>query len=105
MSVASASQHLQKLEQAHVVSSTREGSHVFYEVASPEALSVPIEELEEQLEKLPKNRRIVAYCRGPFCTFVEKAVQRLKEAGFDAERLDLGVSDFRHLGVDIAAAS
>ncbi len=172
VSVASASQHLQKLKQAHVVSSTREGSHVYYEVASPEvadfyaslrrlaqrqlpglestvrehfedeapsgedavsivdevrrgdtvlidtrprsefeaghvteALSVPLEELEEQLEKLPKDRRIVAYCRGPFCTFAEKAVQRLKEAGFDAKRLDLGVSDFRHLGVEIAAAS
>ncbi len=172
VSVASASQHLQKLKQAHVVSSTREGSHVYYEVASPEvadfyaslrrlaqrqlpglastvrehfgdeapssaedavsiveevrrgdavlidtrprsefeaghvseALSVPLEELEEQLEKLPKDRRIVAYCRGPFCTFAEKAVQRLKEAGFDAARLDLGVCDFRHMGVEIAAA-
>src|SRR3989304_3964058 len=33
----------------------------------PGALSVPLRELESRLERLPADREIVAYCRGPYC--------------------------------------
>lgn len=31
------------------------------------AVSVPLKELEKRLGGLPKDREIVAYCRGPYC--------------------------------------
>lgn len=52
------------------------------------ALSIPIEELPQRLAELPRHLTIITYCRGPFCTFADEAVQLLKANGFDAVRLE-----------------
>jgi ArsR family transcriptional regulator len=57
----------------------------------PGARSVPLALLEARLDSLPRDRTIVAYCRGPFCTFSAEAVQRLRALGFDARRADVSV--------------
>jgi rhodanese-related sulfurtransferase/predicted transcriptional regulator len=54
------------------------------------ALSVPLEELAERLPELPRDKRIVAYCRGAYCLFADEAVALLRQEGFDAVRLDGG---------------
>jgi DNA-binding transcriptional ArsR family regulator/rhodanese-related sulfurtransferase len=53
-----------------------------------DAWSIPIDELPERLEELPRNKLIVAYCRGPFCTYADEAVLLLKSHGFKALRLE-----------------
>lgn len=68
------------------------------------AVSVPLAELEERLAELPRDRAIVAYCRGPFCVMAIDAVQKLRAAGFVAHRLEYGVSDFRNLGVSLTSS-
>lgn len=57
----------------------------------PDARSVPLTELEDHLDELPRDRTVVAYCRGPFCTYSAEAVRRLRELGFDARRSDVSV--------------
>jgi rhodanese-related sulfurtransferase len=57
--------------------------------------SIPIEELEQRLEELPKDREVVAYCRGPFCAYAHEAVRRLREAGINASRLEEGWPEWR----------
>ncbi len=52
------------------------------------ALSIPLEELPKRLGELPRHLTIITYCRGPFCTFADDAVQLLKANGFDAVRLE-----------------
>lgn len=52
------------------------------------AFSIPIAELSHRLGELPRHKTIIAYCRGPFCTFADEAVQLLKANGFDAVRLE-----------------
>jgi rhodanese-related sulfurtransferase/DNA-binding CsgD family transcriptional regulator len=47
----------------------------------PGARSIPVEELEQRLSELPRNREIVAYCRGPFCLFSVEAVALLRGRG------------------------
>jgi rhodanese-related sulfurtransferase len=54
------------------------------------ARSVPIQELQERLAKLPADREIVAYCRGPFCAYAHEAVRTLEAAGHRARRLQEG---------------
>jgi rhodanese-related sulfurtransferase/DNA-binding HxlR family transcriptional regulator len=54
------------------------------------ACSIPLAELEQRLADLPKDREIVAYCRGPFCAYAHQAVRRLDSAGHRARRLDDG---------------
>ena len=53
----------------------------------PGALSVPVDELPKRLEELPRDRPIVAYCRGAYCLFADEAVAYLRRHGFDARRL------------------
>ncbi len=57
----------------------------------PGALSVPLPLLESRLGDLPRDRTIVAYCRGPFCTLSAEAVRRLRALGFDARRTEVSV--------------
>jgi len=155
-SVANASQHLQALHAAGLVSREREGNKVRYELAGEDVLklwltlrdtsaerlaeversardflgeevegidrtellkrmrrrdvvvidvrpedeyeaghiegarSIPIDELKERLDELPKGREVIAYCRGPFCVMANQAVRQLLDAGRSARRLDEG---------------
>jgi rhodanese-related sulfurtransferase len=54
------------------------------------ALSIPVKELAQRLETLPKDKKIVAYCRGAYCLFADEAVAILIQNGFDAMRLEGG---------------
>jgi rhodanese-related sulfurtransferase/DNA-binding transcriptional ArsR family regulator len=56
----------------------------------PGAISVPPEELPGRMGELPRDRPIVAYCRGAYCLFADEAVALLRGHGFDAYRLDGG---------------
>ncbi len=69
----------------------------------PGALSVPLDELEERLGELPSGRDIVAYCRGPYCVLAIQAVERLRGRGFQATRLEDGVTDWKSLGLPVSA--
>jgi rhodanese-related sulfurtransferase/DNA-binding transcriptional ArsR family regulator len=65
------------------------------------AVSVPLPELERRLSELPKDREIVAYCRGRFCVLAVEAVVRLRAKGYRAVRLEDGVPDWRARGFRI----
>lgn len=163
ISGANASQHLQVLKQAQLVSTQRKGNHVYYRLAGEHvykawkalrdlgvervaeiervlrqfresrtsletlsrselaekmrredvtvidvrpkhefneghiagALNIPVDELPGKLNQLPKNREIVAYCRGPFCVFADEAVELLHKNGYDARRLDEGYPEWK----------
>lgn len=60
----------------------------------PGAMSVPLPALEERLADIPRDRTIVAYCRGPFCALSAEAVRRLRALGFDARRSDVSIHAF-----------
>jgi rhodanese-related sulfurtransferase len=62
------------------------------------AVSIPIRELERRLAELPRNREVVAYCRGPYCVYADEAVRVLRTNGFRARRIDEGVADLRRAG-------
>lgn len=61
----------------------------------PGAVSIPVDELPKRLHELPRDRRIVAYCRGRYCLFADEAVAFLRQQGFDAERLEGGWPEWR----------
>ncbi|MFA7400203.1 MAG: metalloregulator ArsR/SmtB family transcription factor, partial [Sideroxydans sp.] len=60
----------------------------------PFARSIPIEELRLRLSELPKDRSIVAYCRGPYCLMAADAVELLKQEGYSAVHLREGVAEW-----------
>ena len=170
VSVANASQHLQVLRRVGLVSSRRQGTSIFYRLASPDvvklwrslqgvasdrvaeverlaraytgdlngvelltkeelakrlrrkddllvldvrpeeeyaaghvpgAVSIPVAELRRRLKELPKNKEIVAYCRGSFCAFAPEAARYLDKKGFRTSVLDSGLPDWKAAGLPI----
>ncbi len=69
----------------------------------PYAISVPISDLKKELKNLPKNKEIVAYCRGPYCFFAKEAVELLTKKGFIASRLKDSVHEWASHGLPIEA--
>ena len=67
----------------------------------PGAISIPLSELEEKLEKLPWNKSVVAYCRGRFCILGDQAVEILVSNGFDARRAIDGVIEWKMAGFPV----
>ncbi len=172
LSIANASQHLQRLKRARLVSDERQGFYIRYRIADPlvtrlwlqvrevaslqlkevnltldayraqrhefkrvsvddlrarmkkgaavlldvrpsaeyaashlpSAISIPLEELDRRLSELPRNRTIVAYCRGPFCVLADQAAERLKRKGFRVARLEEGVHEWQQAGYPLAFA-
>ncbi|WP_298128665.1 metalloregulator ArsR/SmtB family transcription factor [Ferrovum sp.] len=60
----------------------------------PFARSIPLDELRQRLNELPKDRSIVAYCRGPYCLMAVDAVELLKREGYSAIHLRDGVAEW-----------
>ncbi|MGT2949697.1 hypothetical protein BU202_00020 [Streptococcus cuniculi] len=60
-------------------------SEVEFEIDHVEgALNIPYAVLEDNLEKLDKDKTIILYCRGLFCTYANQAAAVLNRSGFEA---------------------
>lgn len=77
-----------RLQSGDVVLLDVRPEHEFLAGHLPGALSMPLATLEARLGELPRDRAIVAYCRGPFCALSAEAARRLRALGFDARRTD-----------------
>jgi rhodanese-related sulfurtransferase/DNA-binding transcriptional ArsR family regulator len=62
------------------------------------AISIPHDEVKRRLGELPRNKEIVAYCRGPYCVFADEAVKTLRANRRKASRLDGGYPEWRAAG-------
>jgi rhodanese-related sulfurtransferase/DNA-binding transcriptional ArsR family regulator len=69
----------------------------------PGAISMPARELEARIDELPRDRPIVAYCRGPYCSTAAEAVRMLRERGFDVRRMQDSVLEWGAAGMPVAA--
>lgn len=67
----------------------------------PHAQSIPLNELRSRIRELPRNKPVVAYCRGPFCLWGKEAVALLRKQGVKATRLINGVPEWRAAGYEI----
>ncbi len=169
LSLANASQHLQRLAQAGLVVGRKQGQHVYYRLADeavvdlmavlrriaegnlaevemlvdkylkarddleaiaaedllrrlregtvtvidvrppeefsaghlPSAVNIPLADLEASLDRLPADREIVAYCRGPYCVLAVEAVASLRAKGFKARRLSDGFPEWKRAGLPV----
>jgi rhodanese-related sulfurtransferase len=69
----------------------------------PSARSIPVAELERRLVELPRDREVVAYCRGPYCVYADEAAQLLRQHGFRVRRLEEGFPEWRAAGLPVEA--
>jgi rhodanese-related sulfurtransferase/DNA-binding transcriptional ArsR family regulator len=64
----------------------------------PGARSIPLTELSARLHEIPKDRDVVAYCRGPYCVMAVDAAELLRRKGYTAHRMEERVADWRARG-------
>jgi rhodanese-related sulfurtransferase len=105
-------QGLEPVDREALLAKVREGAVTVLDVRPteeyraghiPGALSIPLRELELRLSDLPRNRDVVAYCRGPYCVLAVEAVEVLRQRGFNAFRLEESVQDWHAQGLPVAA--
>ncbi len=70
----------------------------------PGALHIPLDELSERLSELPRDREIVAYCRGRYCVLAHDAVRLLEAEGRSARRATDGILEWRLAGLPVETA-
>ena len=68
------------------------------------ALSLPFDELQERLGELPASGDFVAYCRGPYCVYADRAVALLRANGRKARRLTDGFPEWKAAGLPVSDA-
>jgi ArsR family transcriptional regulator len=70
----------------------------------PEALNIPLPQLERRLAELPADQEIVAYCRGPWCVLSFEAVAVLRQRGYRVRRLEDGFPEWKMAGLPVESA-
>ena len=103
---------LEQIDFALLLTRVRAGEVTLLDVRPPEeyraghlagAISIPVTELTNRLAELPKDRQIVAYCRGPYCILALQAVEILKKFGFKGVRVKEGVPEWRARGLPVVS--
>ncbi len=69
------------------------------------AVSIPVEEIERRLSELPRDKDVIAYCRGPYCVMALEAVQKLRAKGLTARRLVDGFPQWRAAGLPVETST
>jgi len=109
----SAPDKLVQTERTDLLAQARRGEVVMLDVRPqaeyaeahlPYARSMPVAEIERRLAELPKDREIVAYCRGPFCLFSDEALKLLARKGYRARKLNDGVAEWQAAGMPLERA-
>lgn len=68
----------------------------------PGAVSLPLDDIDERLGDLPRDRLAVAYCRGPYCVYADEALVILAENGWKVARLEEGILEWNELGLPLS---
>ena len=66
------------------------------------AISIPVEDMQRRLKELTKGKEYVAYCRGPYCIYADRAVEILRAHGRRARRLVEGFPEWRSAGFPVS---
>lgn len=68
------------------------------------AINLPLAELAKRLDEIPRDKEIVAYCRGPYCLLAFDAVAQLRKSGRKARRLEDGFPEWKSAGLPVDRA-
>ncbi len=63
----------------------------------PGAISLPLRDLQEKVKTIPRDAKVVAYCRGPYCVLARDAVEILRKHGIRAYHWRQGVLDWKRI--------
>ncbi len=103
---------LEAVPREELLARIRAGTVTVLDVRPPEeyhaghisgALSVPLNRLAHAGRRLPADREVVAYCRGPYCLLAVEAVEWLRRHGRRARRLEDGFPEWLAAGLPVTS--
>lgn len=68
----------------------------------PGSRSIPVSEFDQRISEIPKNARVITYCRGPYCVFSPQAVRILVSKGYHGSMLEDGFPEWSRHGLPVA---
>lgn len=71
----------------------------------PGALNVQLRDLKGRLAELPKDKEVIAYCRGAYCVLSFEVVAELRSKGYKVRRLEEGYPEWRAAGLPVVNPS
>jgi rhodanese-related sulfurtransferase len=71
----------------------------------PGAVSIPLPELKNEIKNVPRDKEIVAYCRGKYCVMAPEAAKILNKKGFKTTILQDDVNSWRFAGLEVVRMS
>jgi len=92
---------LLRLEEGDVTLLDVRPEHEFNLGHLPQALNIPLKDLQDNLTQLPKHHEIIAYCRGAYCVLSVEAIKYLQKQGFKVRRLEDGFPEWKAAGLMI----
>lgn len=109
-SYLSVKDELEPVKRDELIQRVRQGLVTVIDVRPPEeyaaghlpgAINIPPDELEQRLKALSPDQEVVAYCRGPHCVFSFDAVEKLRQQGVSASRLEDGFPEWKSAGYPV----
>ncbi len=67
----------------------------------PGAVNIPLDTLRREMSRLPQEREIVVYCRGPYCLLALDAMRMLRRRHYRVRRLEESVPEWRRAGLPV----
>lgn len=102
--------NLESIDARELLNRVKQGEAIVVDVRPEEefeeghiqgAVSLPTDKLNERLKHLPKNKEIIAYCRGQLCLMADEAVNKLREKGFKAVKFKEGYPEWKSRGYPV----
>lgn len=63
------------------------------------AINIPPQEIQQRLHDIPRDKTIVAYCRGPYCQYSYEIEHALQQEGVEIHRLEEGFPEWKAAGL------
>jgi len=58
------------------------------------SINIPFEDLDSKIKDIPKDKKVVTYCRGLYSLLSRESVNTLTKEGYDAHRLQNGYTEW-----------
>jgi rhodanese-related sulfurtransferase len=79
----------------------RVGANEIKKEKIPGSVEIPLNQLVDRMDEIPRNKTIVLYCWDTWCTLAAKAAIPLLENGYDAKELYGGLAAWKKIGFEI----
>jgi rhodanese-related sulfurtransferase len=102
---------IRTIDKEHLISKMRRNESIeIVNVLSPDyyklgfikgSKKIPLDELDNRLQELDKNKEVITYCAGYECSASRKAAEKLANRGFRVWAYEGGIKEWKESGLPV----